>query len=402
MRLNNFWTYHRILLNRGFLRALCRSRQNLKSSRRGDSPAYGPFMAELDVTYRCNCRCTMCQRWQDTRPDGLGPAEYERLAAEFSEQGVYQVSIAGGEPLLRGDIFKIIGSFAARGMSVNLCTNGMLLEKYQREIAASGATCVTVSLDGATAECHDRIRGLPGSYRRITSGITAYMARRNGAAAPILRVRMTVSGANTAEIRGFCRAWSGVVGDVLLQPVHHCGPSYYTGLAEGALKLEPAALAAQLHGTPMENDPYMRRLIASLSTTGCFPYAPCYAGVLMVRIDPWGGVYPCLEQHVRVGSIRQGGFAALWNSAVFDEERRRLASNRPCRCWYNNTAMIGHFGRRLEQTLLPAARAGRLRESRSRWRPGMACGPWPADLGPLQGEGCRPAPQMSERRRGRK
>ncbi len=402
MRLNNFWTYRRILLTRGFLRALRRSRQNLKSFRQGSPPASGPFMAELDVTYRCNCRCTMCQRWQDTRPDGLSAADYKRLAVEFSELGVYQVSIAGGEPLMRRDVFQIIGHFAGSGMSVNLCTNGMLLEKYQREIAASGATCVTVSLDGATAACHDAIRGLPGSFRCVESGIAACLARRNGAAAPILRVRMTVSRANTGEIRDFCRAWSGVADDVLLQPVHRCDQSYYTGLDESALRLDPAALAAQLHGTPMGNDPYTRRLTDSLSTTGRFPYAPCYAGVLMVRIDPWGGVYPCLEQHVSMGSIRQGGFGAVWNSAVFNQERKRLESHRPCRCWYNNTAMIGHFGRRLEKTLFSTGHAGHAPESTSDWRSGTACCGRPAAPQPLQGGGCRLASQMSERPRGRK
>ena len=402
MRLNNFWTYRRLLLTRGFLRALRCSRQNLKSSRQGLPPAAGPFMAELDVTYRCNCRCTMCQRWQETRPDGLAAADYERLAGEFAALGVYQVSIAGGEPLLRRDIFQIIGHFAGRGMSVNLCTNGMLLEKYRREIAASGATCVTVSLDGATAECHDAIRGLPGSSRCIEGGIAAYLAQRNGAAGPLLRVRMTVSKANTGEIRDFCRAWRGVADDVLLQPVHRCDQSYYTGLDEGTLRLDPTALAAQLHGTSMENDPYMRRLIESLSTTGRFPDAPCYAGLLMVRIDPWGAVYPCLEQHVSVGSIRPGGFTAVWNSAVFDQERKRLSSHRPCRCWYNNTAMIGHFGGRLEKTLFSSGRAGALPESRSEWRPASACGVRPSDLKPLQMESCRRAPQMSERRRGKK
>jgi MoaA/NifB/PqqE/SkfB family radical SAM enzyme len=402
MRLNNFWTYRRILLNRGFLRALRHSRQNLTSARRGGLLPSGPFMAELDVTYRCNCRCTMCQRWQDARTEGLTPADYERLAGEFSELGVFQVSIAGGEPLLREDIFEIIGHFAGRGMSVNLCTNGMLLEKYRREIAASGATCVTVSLDGATAGCHDAIRGLPGSFRCIARGIEAYLAGRNGTKAPILRVRMTVSGANTGEIRDFCKTWSEVAEDVLLQPVHRCDQSYYTGLDEGALKLDPAQLSAQLRGTPMANDPYMRRLIDSLSAIGLFPHAPCYAGVLMVRIDPWGVVYPCLEQHVGVGSIREGGFGAVWNSAVFHQERKRLASHRPCRCWYNNTAMIGHFGRRLEKTLFATARAGRLPESRSDGVPGMACSARPAELGRLQGDGCLLASQISDRRRGRK
>lgn len=402
MRLNNFWTYRRILLTRGFLRALRRSRQNLKASRRGAPPASGPFMAELDVTYRCNCRCSMCQRWQDTRPDGLSPADYERLAGEFSDLGVYQVSIAGGEPLLRGDIFEIIGHFAERGMSVNLCTNGMLLEKYHREIAASGATCVTVSLDGATAQCHDSIRGLAGSFRCIERGIAAYLARRNGASAPLLRVRMTVSAANTSEIRGFCQAWRGVADDVLLQPVHRCDQSFYTGLDEGGLRLDPAAIAGQLHGTVMENDPYLRRLIESLSATGRFPSVACYAGVLMVRIDPWGGVYPCLEQHVSVGSIRHGGFEAVWNSAGFNQERKRLESHRPCRCWYNNTAMIGHFGRRLEKTLFPAAGSGHVPVPRSGWGGGMVCCARPADRRPLPGDDIRLPSQMSERRRGRK
>ena len=399
MRLNNFWAYRRILLTRGFFRALRRSRWNLDASRRGAPPASGPFMAELDVTYRCNCRCTMCQRWQDARPDGLSPADYERLAEEFSGLGVYQVSIAGGEPLLRGDIFEIIGHFAGRGMSVNLCTNGVLLEKYHREIAASGATCVTVSLDGATAECHDAIRGVPGSFRRIGRGVDAYLSRRNGSTAPILRVRMTVSETNTAEIRQFCKAWHGVADDVLLQPVHRCDQSYYTGLDESGLRLDPIALAAQLRGTVMEHDPYLRRLIESLSATGGFPYVPCYAGLLMVRIDPWGVVYPCLEQHVGVGSIRAEGFAAVWNSAVFNQERKRLASNRPCRCWYNNTAMIGHFGRRLEKTLFPAARVP---ASPSARRPGMSGCVRPAAPGPLPADGFHPPSHMSERRRGRK
>jgi hypothetical protein len=213
---------------------------------------------------------------------------------------------------------------------------------------------------------------------------------------------MTVSGSNTGEVRGFCNAWSGVAEDVLLQPVHRCDQSYYTGLDEGLLKLDPAALRAQLHGTPMADDPYMRRLIDSLSAAGRFPNAPCYAGVLMVRIDPWGVVYPCLEQHVSVGSIREGGFGAVWNSAAFSRERRRLASHRPCRCWYNNTAMIGHFGRRLEQTLFFAARAGGRPDSPPGWRPGTVRCVRRADPDALPDEGCRLASQMSERRRGRK
>jgi MoaA/NifB/PqqE/SkfB family radical SAM enzyme len=373
MRLNNFWTYRRILCTGGFLSALRHARQNLAAARRGDSPPFGPFMAELDVTYRCNCRCSMCQRWQDTRSDGLRSEDYAELAGEFARMGVFQVSIAGGEPLLRPDIFEIIAHFAGRGMSVNLCTNGMLLEKYHREVAASGASCVTVSLDGATAACHDGIRGVPGSLARIEQGVAAALGRRNGGKAPLLRVRMTVAGPNTAEIGDFCRKWEGRADDVLLQPVHRCDPSFYTGLDENGLRLDPEAISAQLRGTAMAGDPYMGRLTESLAATGLYPLMSCYAGILMARIDPWGRVYPCLEQHTAVGSIREGGFGAVWGSAAFTRERHRLAAGRACRCWYNNTAMIGHFGRRLEKTLFLPVRGAPAPQPRTEQPSGAVC-----------------------------
>jgi MoaA/NifB/PqqE/SkfB family radical SAM enzyme len=303
----------------------------------------------------------MCQRWRDPRQDELSLEDYRNLAVEFAGLGVHQISIAGGEPLLREDVFRIIAGFAQRGMSVNLCTNGMLVEKYRRQISESGATCVSVSLDGATADRHDDIRGKSGSFRQIERGVLSFLRQRSDRM-PILRVRMTVSNANANEIRPFYERWHGVADDVLFQPVHHCRDAYYTGLPDSALSLDSSVISKQLHGTPMARDPYMQGLLTSLNECGAYPSIPCYAGVLMARIDPWGNVYPCLEQHVCVGSVRHGGFAGVWNSKPFDEERKRLASGRNCRCWYNNTALIGHFGTFIKNTI-PSGR----RRCSSRW-----------------------------------
>ena len=164
-------------------------------------------MAELDITYRCNCRCEMCQRWKDSRRGELSLEDYQGLAKEFYNLGVHQVSVAGGEPLLRPAVFSIIESFSKLGMSVNLCTNGLLLQKYHDEICSSGATCVSVSLDGATAERHDAIRGIPGSYRQIEKGIEALLSEHSSTETrPIMRVRMTISNRNADEIRAFIRS----------------------------------------------------------------------------------------------------------------------------------------------------------------------------------------------------
>ena len=349
MRFSNFWGYRRILFSKGFMSALWHSRQNLMAYGQGRRLAAGPYMAELDVTYQCNCRCQMCQRWQDPRGDELSVDEYKALAAVLHRMGSHQISIAGGEPLLRDDVFNIIESFSGRGMSVNLCTNGLLLKTYHAEICKSEPTCVTVSLDGATAASHDDIRGLPGSYARIEEGIRCLM-EYPASSRPIIRVRMTISNRNINEMRAFYQKWNEVVDDVLFQPVHHCQDAYYTGMDETALYLDPQLISEQITSTPLEKDNYMKRLIESLKTCGMFPHHQCYAAVLMARIDPWGNVYPCLEQHVSVGSIRETDFQTIWQSEFINKAREHLASDRACRCWYNNTALIGYFGTMLEKT----------------------------------------------------
>jgi AdoMet-dependent heme synthase len=262
---------------------------------------------------------------------------------------------------MREDVFRIIENFAERGMSVNICTNGMLIEKYRREIAGSGATCITVSLDGATAGCHDAIRGREGSLQQIERGIESFLGQRaNGA--PILRVRMTISNANSQEVRNFYTKWNGVADDVLLQPVHQCSDSYYTGMQKTSLSVDAALISEQLRRTSLAKDPYMRKWVGSLEVGEGVPNTPCYAGVLMVRIDPWGNVYPCLEQHACVGSVLTEPFSKIWNSTALNQERRRLAGDRTCRCWYNNTALIGHFGTLIKNTI-PNGR----RRCSSRW-----------------------------------
>jgi MoaA/NifB/PqqE/SkfB family radical SAM enzyme len=184
---------------------------------------------------------------------------------------------------------------------------------------------------------------MPGSYRQIEEGIHRLL-EHDRSSRPIVRVRMTLSNRNANEIRAFYQKWHKVADDVLLQPVHHCTDAYYTGMDEAELYLDPRLIAQEIADTALENDGYLKRLIESLETCGSFPHHQCYAAVMMERIDPWGNVYPCLEQHVRVGSIREKDFQTIWNSDLLKKERQRLATNRTCRCWYNNTALIGHYG----------------------------------------------------------
>lgn len=351
MRFTNFWTYRNIVFSKPFAAAVWHARKNVLADEEGLPPPFGPYMAEFDITYKCNCRCQMCQRWVDPQPGELSVAEYRNLAETFQRMGVHQISIAGGEPLVREDVFEIIKGFAQREMSVNLCTNGLLLESLCTEICQSGATCITVSVDGVQPETHDAIRGHKGAYAKVIKGLSKIMGLPKHER-PVVRVRMTVNTDNQNEIERFYRKFIPLVDDVLLQPVHLCQDAFYSSTKPESLQLNPKVLSQQIENTPWRKDEYIPALIRALSGDGVYPRQNCYAGVLMARIDPWGNVYPCLEQHTRIGSIREVDFETLWRSEQFNRERRYLSNGRKCACWYNNTAVIGHYGDILKRTRL--------------------------------------------------
>jgi len=224
-----------------------------------------------------------------------------------------------------------------------LCTNALLLERYAAELSRSGASCITVSIDGATARTHEKIRGVADSYEKIEKGILSLLTHPLQER-PVVRVRMTICRQNVEEVGSFYRKWRRVADDVLLQPVHRCRKAFYLGEDEELFHFDPKLLVRQLEGTPLQKkDGYMDKFLLSLRDWGTFPTHRCYAGVLMVRLDPWGNVYPCLEQHACVGSVKRDNFSKIWHADVFNNVRKSISRDGNCTCWYNNTALISHY-----------------------------------------------------------
>ena len=106
------------------------------SRRLGRPPRYLPVLL-LFVTERCNLHCRMCGVCErpsaPSASDELTFSQYKTLLETAATRlGTTLVSIGGGEPLLRQDIFDIIRCAADAGMSVHICSNGLLINKIGR------------------------------------------------------------------------------------------------------------------------------------------------------------------------------------------------------------------------------------------------------------------------------
>jgi hypothetical protein len=82
--------------------------------------------------------------------------------------GVEMVTLAGGEPLVVPGLFDVIDRFREGGVQVIVYTGGWSLRPEAAMALLTKCMQVNVSVDGATAEVHDRIRGRAGSFDRAT------------------------------------------------------------------------------------------------------------------------------------------------------------------------------------------------------------------------------------------
>lgn len=145
-----------------------------------------PLLPSLifETTWRCNHACMHCYNvWQPDTPEW--PCPYPRgeldtattlrlLDKALDETRCAHVTLTGGEPLLRPDLFQIVEHLHARGVGINLISNGHLLsEPVVVDLLERGVTTFELPLLGRRREVHDALSASPGAF----DAVLAAMAR---------------------------------------------------------------------------------------------------------------------------------------------------------------------------------------------------------------------------------
>lgn len=138
-----------------------------------DHPVYTPLIvrdthlewpldvAYVEVTNTCNLHCIHCYKTAGAPlSNELDTQEWYSIIDELKELGIITVAVTGGEPFMREDIFDMLEYITQNAIGVTIFTNGTLLTpdiiKNLKEINLEK---VVISIDGATKETHERIRG---------------------------------------------------------------------------------------------------------------------------------------------------------------------------------------------------------------------------------------------------
>jgi len=154
-----------------------------------------PRQLQINVTYRCNARCTMCNIWQMEEREEMSVEDFSCLLDDPIFHGIERLTLAGGEPSLRRDLISLTELFMNKMPclgSLTLITNGLAEERILSDSRAMLGLCaergirlnISVSLDGV-GRVHDDMRGVPGAFSKVERCLMGLKELQASSAAPL-------------------------------------------------------------------------------------------------------------------------------------------------------------------------------------------------------------------------
>ena len=129
-----------------------------------------PWIAIWETTQACDIACLDYGDWFPSEPSPLEltTQEGEQLLREVSELQPRIFVFAGADPLKRHDIYQLVRYAADRGLHpiLNVRATPRLTRDAIFDLKKAGLSRLSFTFDGSTAELHDLIAGVYGSFER--------------------------------------------------------------------------------------------------------------------------------------------------------------------------------------------------------------------------------------------
>ena len=285
------------------------------------------------VTYRCNARCTMCNRYKaPSKPE-------EELSIDTIKKlpPMYFTNITGGEPFIRQDLKEIVRELYKKSDRIVISTNGFFTDRIIDLCKEFPNIGIRISIEGLE-DTNNEIRGLLDGYNRgyTTLKKLVEMGMKD------VGFGMTVQDKNAPDLVPLYRKSEELGMEFATASLHN---SFYFVEAKNIIKdrLMVAQNFEDLINVLLNtNSP--KKWFRAYFNHGLINYIfgqkrllQCDMSFDTFFIDPYGDVMPCngTKDKEVMGNLNNQSWDALWNSKSADEVRKKV------RCCDRNCWMIG-------------------------------------------------------------
>lgn len=285
-----------------------------------------PQSSCIEITSGCNLRCKTCYVNSST-PDSseMNTKEIKNVVDQLTDLGVKNISIIGGEPLIRKDLYEIVKYITERNIAAGISTNGTLLnDEFVKKISLLHNIWVQVSLDGSTPDIHDLNRG-KGAFKKAMNGIN--LLKKYNIPFSISSVIMK---SNAKDVGRICDLANSLgAKSIIFHKLHSCGRA----IKHKELIPKTEELIYAMTTILNKGIEYKGKLVVDLPHNRVFSgynrvnvkYIGCHFGRFSAYINSKGDITTC--SHLQngaycFGNIRKDNIRDVWyNSKALDKLR---------------------------------------------------------------------------------
>ncbi|MBR3738101.1 MAG: radical SAM protein [Eubacterium sp.] len=300
------------------------------------------------VTYRCNARCTMCNRYKAPST----PEEEISIETIKKLPEMYFTNITGGEPFIRDDIKDIVRELDKKSDRIVISTNGFFTDKIIDLCKEFPHIGIRISIEGLE-ETNNSIRGLEDGFNKGYGTLKKLVEMGH----PDVGFGMTVQDANAKDLVPLYKISDKMNMEFATASLHN---SFY--FVEGKNIIHDREMVAKnfedlINELLKSNSP--KKWFRAYFNHGLINYIygqprllPCDMAFDTFFIDPYGDVVPCngTKEKEVMGNLNEQTWDELWNSEQADKVREKV---RHCdrQCW-----MIGSVSPAMHKYIwVPAA-----------------------------------------------
>ena len=285
------------------------------------------------VTYRCNARCSMCNRYKaPSKPE-------EEISIETIKKlpPMYFTNITGGEPFIRTDLKDIVYELYKKSDRIVISTNGFFVDRIVDLCKEFPEVGIRISIEGLEST-NNEIRGLQNGYQRGYS--TLKKLRKMGM--NDVGFGMTVQDKNAHDLVPLYNISNKMDMEFATASLHN---SFYFVEARNIIHNRPMVaknFEKLINELLKSNSP--KKWFRAYFNHGLINYIdgqkrllPCDMSFDTFFIDPYGDVMPCNGTRNKevMGNLNTQSWDELWNSAKAETIRKKV------RCCNRNCWMIG-------------------------------------------------------------
>lgn len=297
-----------------------------------------PFTIQVDLTTNCNLKCKMCEHtyWKEKSKN----MSFEDFKKIIDNNPMLQlVNLTGrGENLLNPEFFKMVEYAKSKELYIWFNDNMTLMnEKNAKKIIELGVDCIAVSFDGALKKTYESIRA-GANFEKTLQNIQTLqeLKKKNCSKKPEFFLVMIVMKENYKEMPKMIE----LAKRLEIPEIVFAGALQFKGSKANSINKNPREELNEINELARKKAEELGiKITLPLHEKSGFRPRDCIYPWTTAYIDCYGNVIPCcfstqrndskMHKESILGNAIKKRFDSVWNSAKYQEFRKKILSENP-------------------------------------------------------------------------